>query len=170
MEIHIGKRIAQLELVSKEGNKVKLTIDGKEYDFDIVMTENGVCSILHNGKSFNAELIRQELGKRYKVNTHFSSFDVEVVDNQAKYLRTRKKEEEAQDNKISSPMPGKIVKILVKEGDYVKAGDNVLIIEAMKMQSNFKVSSDCTIKEVLVAEGDAVSGDQVLIKLDLEKE
>ncbi|MEG1587569.1 MAG: biotin/lipoyl-containing protein [Bacteroidales bacterium] len=170
MEIHIGKRIAEIELLSKEGNKVLLTIDGKEFEVDVVMTENGVCSILHNGRSYNAELIRSEMSKKYKVNTHFSSFDVEVIDTQAKYLRMRKKEEESQDDKISSPMPGKVVKILVAEGDQVKAGDTVLVIEAMKMQSNYKVNSDCTIKEILITEGDAVTSDQVLIKLDLTKE
>ncbi|MEG1904685.1 MAG: biotin/lipoyl-containing protein, partial [Bacteroidales bacterium] len=158
------------ELLSKEGNKVVLTIDGKEFEVDVVMTESGVCSILHGGRSYNAELIRSEMGKKYKVNTHFSSLDVEVVDTQAKYLRMRKKEEDSQDDKISSPMPGKVVKILVAEGDEVKAGDTVLVIEAMKMQSNYKVNSDCVIKEILVKEGDAVSSDQVLIKLDLTKE
>lgn len=52
MEIHIGDRIADITLVGKEGNKVQLTIDGKPYEVDIVMAENGSCSILHNGNSF----------------------------------------------------------------------------------------------------------------------
>ena len=60
MEIHIGDRVADVTLVSKEGNKVQLTIDGVPYDVDIVMAENGSCSILHEGKSYNAELIRKE--------------------------------------------------------------------------------------------------------------
>ena len=45
MEIHIGDRIADITLVGKEGNKVQLTIDGKPYEVDIVMAENGSCSI-----------------------------------------------------------------------------------------------------------------------------
>ena len=52
MEIHIGNRVADVTLVSKEGNKVRLSIDGKPYDVDIVMTENGSCSVLHDGNSF----------------------------------------------------------------------------------------------------------------------
>ena len=167
MEIRIGNRTADIELVSKEGNKVALTIDGRRYDVDIVMTENGVCSILHNGKSYNAELIRADKSKKYKVNTHFSSFDIDIIDSQAKYLRTRKKDEESQNDKISSPMPGKVVKIMVSVGDEVKAGDTVVVIEAMKMKSNYKVNSNCRIKEILIKEGDTINGDQVLIKLDL---
>ena len=51
MEIHIGDRVADVTLVSKEGNKVQLTIDGKPYEVDIVMAENGSCSILHDGNT-----------------------------------------------------------------------------------------------------------------------
>ena len=46
-------------------------------------------------------------------------------------------------------MTGKVVKLQVSEGDEVNAGDNVVVIEAMKMQSNYKVNSDCIIKEIL---------------------
>ena len=74
MEIHIGDRVADVTLVSKEGNKVQFMIDGKPYDVDIVMAENGSCSILHDGNSFNAELIRGEGGKSYDVNMFYRSY------------------------------------------------------------------------------------------------
>mgnify|MGYP000823971669 CR=1 FL=1 len=45
MEIHIGDRVAEIELVSKEDNKVVLTIDGKPFEADVVMAENGTCNI-----------------------------------------------------------------------------------------------------------------------------
>lgn len=170
MEIHIGNRVAEVELVSKDGNKVILMLDGTAYDVDVVMAENGACSILHDGKSYNAELIRSESGKKYQVNTHFSSFNIDIVDTQAKYLRMRKKDDERQDDKIASPMPGKVVKIPVEVGDKVTAGDTVIVIEAMKMQSNYKVNSDCRIKDILVKEGDSINSDQALILLDLNNE
>lgn len=47
MEIHIGNRVADVTLVSKEDNKVRLNVDGRIYDVDIAMAENGSCSILH---------------------------------------------------------------------------------------------------------------------------
>ena len=83
MEIHIGDRVADVTLVSKEGNKVQLTIDGVPYDVDIVMAENGSCSILHEGKSYNAELIRKEGGKSYTVNAHYQSYNIDIIDSQA---------------------------------------------------------------------------------------
>ena len=80
MEIHIGDRIADITLVGKEGNKVQLTIDGKPYEVDIVMAENGSCSILHNGNSFNAGLVRGEGGKSYDISMLQRSFHVDIVD------------------------------------------------------------------------------------------
>ena len=68
---------------------------------------------------------------------------------------------------ISAPMPGKVLEVKVKAGDAVKAGDVLMILEAMKMQSNYKVTSDCYIKDILVNEGDSVNSDQQLILLDL---
>ena len=148
MEIHIGNRVADVTLVSKEGNKVRLSIDGKPYDVDIVMTENGSCSVLHDGNSFNAEIISGEDHRSYDVNMFYRSYHVDIVDTQKKYLRMRKSAEEKQDDKIVAPMPGKVV----------------------KMQSNYKVSSACVVKDILVSEGDSVDNNQVLMTLDLLKD
>ena len=170
MEIQIGDRVADVSLVSKDGNNVKILIDGEPYDVDIVMAENGSCSILHNGNSYNAELIRGEGGKNYDVNIFYRSYHVDIVDTQAKYLRMKKGDEELQDDKIVAPMPGKVVKIPVHKGDRLAAGDIVVVLEAMKMQSNYKVTSDCIVKDILVNEGDSVNANQVLIVLDIVKE
>ena len=154
MEIHIGDRVADVTLVSKEGNKVQLTIDGKPVEVDIVMAENGNCSILHNGNSFNAGLVRGE----------------DIVDTQAKYLHMRRGADEKQGDKIVAPMPGKVVSIPVKVGDLLAAGDIAIVLEAMKMQSNYKVSADCVVRNILVAEGEAVNANQTLIELEVIKE
>ena len=136
-------------------------------DVDVVMAENGVCSILMDGISYNAELIRAEGGKNYTVNTLFASLGVEILDAKAKLLSARKKDGEKQTDRIISLMPGKVVRVMVAAGDRLSAGDTVLVIEAMKMQSNFKVSEDCVVREVLVNEGDLVNSDQVLVWLNL---
>lgn len=170
MEIHIGDRVADVELISKEGNKVQLSIDGTPYDVDIVMAENGNCSVLHEGNSFNVEFIRNEGGKKYDINILNRSYVVDIVDTQAKYLRMKRGSEEKQDDKLVAPMPGKVVKIPVQVGDHLAAGDTAIVLEAMKMQSNYKVSSDCVVKEILVNEGDTVKANQVLIMLDIIQE
>ena len=173
MEIKVGDRIANVELISKEDNQVKITIDDVLFELNIVTTERGVFSILHNGRSYNAELTRDTdaNGHNYMVNTFFSSIPVEVLDPQSKYRLMRKKEstDDSQDS-IQSQMPGKVVKILVKEGEEVKAKQSVIVIEAMKMQNEYKVAADCTIKQILVNENENIAGGQTLITLKVKHE
>ena len=156
MEIHIGNRVADVELLGKDGNKVRLDIDGQPYEVDIVMAENGACSILHDGHSYNAELIRSGGGKNYQVNTLFSSYSVDIIDSQAKYLRMRKNSEEKQGDKVVSPMPGKVMKIPVNEGDLLSAGDIVVVLEAMKMENNINADKDGKITAINVSKGESV--------------
>ena len=167
MEIHIGNRVADVELLNKEENQVRLLIDDKVYEVDITMLQDGVYSVLQDGKSYNAELTCSEDRKNYKVNTAFSSHNIHIIDTKAKYLRLKRSMDERQDDKIISPMPGKVVQIPVQVGDRLQAGDTVIVIEAMKMQNSYKVTSDCMIKEIAVNEGEAIHSNQLLIRLDL---
>lgn len=167
LEIQVGERIANVELISKEGNKVQITIDNNIYDVDIVMVENGVYSIISYNKSYNVELTRSDTGKSYMVNTLYNNFPVEIVDMQAKYIRNRMKDDiDETQEKIIAQIPGKIVKIPVKIGQEVKTNQTVIIVEAMKMQSEYKVKRDCIIKNILVNEGDTVEGNQTLVELE----
>lgn len=167
LEIQVGERIADVELISKEGNKVQIKIDNNIYDVDIVMVENGVYSIISENKSYNVELTRSDNGKSYMVNTLYNNFPVEIIDMQAKYIRNRMKDDiDETQEKIVAQIPGKIVKIPVKIGQEVKANQTVIIVEAMKMQSEYKVKRDCIIKNILVKEGDTVESNQTLVELE----
>ena len=97
------------------------------------------------------------------------SFHVDIVDTQAKYLHM-KKGAEKRGEQILAPMPGKVVSIPVKVGDRLAAGDIAVVLEAMKMQSNYKVNADCIVRNILVSEGEPVNANQVLIELELIKE
>ena len=66
---------------------------------------------------------------------------------------------------ITSPMPGTILKLNVAEGQSVKAGDVVLILEAMKMENEIVAPCDGTIKQLLVSKGSTVDTDQILAVL-----
>jgi len=67
---------------------------------------------------------------------------------------------------IAAPMPGSIVEILVKVGDEVKENDEVIILEAMKMENPIFAPSDGTVKEIKVKEKDSVEADQILMVLE----
>lgn len=167
MQAKINNRTCEIELVSKDENKVEMSIDGKIYSIDVVMSESGFCSILYDGLSFNAEAVKQNDGKKYSITTNFQHFDVELSDPQKKYLRGRKKDDSNEEqDAIMSLMPGKVVRILVAEGDRLSQGDGAVVVEAMKMQNTFAVSRDCQVKKIAVAEGDSVNRNQVLITLE----
>jgi len=166
LEIQTGDRVAKVEMTGKKGSEFQIKVDDKLYDVDIIMVERGVYSILLDGRSYNVELIATENPKNYQVNTLFYTFDAEVVDAERKYQKSRKRIDDVEETVISSPMPGKVVKILAKPGDLVKSGDTVVIVSAMKMESEYKVKSDRRIKEIKVKEGDTVSANQPLIIIE----
>lgn len=166
-EINIGQRTAKVEILNKNGSRVLLNIDGHKYDIDVMMVEKGVYSILYKGHSYNVELIEGENSKRYHVNTFWKSFTLDIVDAEAKYIQSRNKGLELEgENAISSPMPGKVIKIPVNVGDKVEPGQTLIIVEAMKMQSEFKASHEKTVVDILVKEGDTVNAHQLMMKLE----
>lgn len=170
MEIQVGNKTLEVTLLNKEGNQVKIDIDGKVYDVDVAMLENGTCSLIYDGNSYNAELIRESGEKHYRVNLNYSTYQIDMLDSQAKYMKMRRggSQDSVQADVITAPMPCKIVNIYVKPGDTLKAGDTVLTMEAMKMQSNYKVSADCEVAQVMIQDGDTVSAEQVLVKLKVD--
>jgi len=129
--------------------------------------EKGVYSIIYNGHSYNVELIEGDSSKKYIVNTFAKTFNVEIVDAESKYISSRSQGMEAEEeNSVVSPMPGKVVRIPVSVGDAVTAGQTLIVVEAMKMQSEFKASHDKKVLEILVKEGDTVNAHQLMMKLE----
>ena len=120
MKIKVGNKIKEISLINKENNKVEILVDDKTYNLDIVMAENGLCSIItEDGHSYNAELKpTSNNNQNYTVSVAFNTFPVEII-SPYQYGAKKAKSSEKQD-KIFSPMPGKVVRILVKEGEIVK--------------------------------------------------
>ena len=69
------------------------------------------------------------------------------------------------DGAIGSPLPGLIIDVLVKEGDAVKAGQNVVIMEAMKMENEIRAPFDGVVSALSVSVGQTVLGNQVLAEV-----
>jgi biotin carboxyl carrier protein len=113
------------------------------------------------------EIIPGETNKKYFVNTLYQNYDLEIIDAESRYIQNRNQNEfGGEQNIISTPMPGKVVRIPVKAGQQVNANDTVIVVSAMKMESEYKAGRDATIKKILVKEGDLVKGHQHLIILE----
>lgn len=168
-EVKLKDRIARVELLSRKGDQLLVSVDGREYELDFVQLNKGSYSIIHNHKSYNVELIPVNGVKRYNVNTFKNSYEVEIIDAESKYQANRQK---GQDDEglaaITAPIPGKVVKILVEEGESVEAGQTVIVIAAMKMESEFKAAKAGVVSSIKVKEGQSVEAKQELVVIEYE--
>lgn len=171
MELQIGERLAQVNLISKEGDSMTIEVDGKIYNVDVCIFGNGQCSIINNGISYNPFIVHDKGTKHYSVSLNYSVYEVDMLDSQAKYMRMRKRSTlDKLDNIITAPMPAKIIKVYVTGGIKVKAGEPLVTFEAMKMQSTVQASSNCVIENVCCKEGESVMAEQILLTLKPEEE
>ncbi len=167
LEVKVGDRYAKVKLLSREGNSIQIKVDEKIYDLDIVEVEKGIYSILKDNRSYNIELVQGDSAKSFLINTYEENFELEIIDAETRYLMNRGGEDSEEDGRsISSPMPGKVIKILVEVGDKIPEGTTVVIVEAMKMQSEYKVKTDRIVTEILVKEGDAIDANQPLVNVE----
>ena len=167
VEIKINGRVCWVNLLKQNGNLLEVEVDGKSYQVDLMHTPGGTFSIIESGRSFNIELVPHNQPKKYTAHTLYNSFDVEIIDAETRYLINRGSNGTASSEKtISSPMPGKVVKVLVNEGDVIRKGENTVIIAAMKMESEYKAPMDGIVKKVNVKDGDTIEGNQILIEIE----
>jgi len=167
VEIKINDRVAWVNVINQNGNLLEVEVDGKKYKVDLLHTPDGTFSIIESGRSYNIELVPKNHPKKYTAHTLYNTYDVEIIDAEARYLINRGSNGTASNEKtISSPMPGKVVKVLVNEGDVIRKGENAIIIAAMKMESEYKAATDGIVKKVNVKEGDTIEGNQILIEIE----
>ncbi len=167
VEIKINNRTVWVNLIKQNGNLLEIDVDGKIYEVDLLHTPGGTFSIIENGRSYNIELVPKKQAKKYTAYTLYKTFDVDIIDAETRYLINRGSNgTTAGEKDISSPMPGKVVKILVKEGDIIKQGENVIIISAMKMESEYKSSVNGIVKKINVKEGDTIEANQILVEIE----
>lgn len=123
-------------------------------------SKNGKFDVKINGKIYSVEFAGQNVlvnGDRYDV-----SFDTSAPAKPQVQAAPENKASGADGNEVKATLPSNVFKILIKEGDAVKAGQNVIVLEAMKMEINIESPRDGVIDKILVAQGDTVDADQVL--------
>jgi len=152
-----------------ETNEGVTLIDGVEVNVDII-DDAGGYHILHNNRSFSAEVIAADKStKTFKIKINHNIYDVKLSDEYDELLRKLgfDKQTALVVNDLKAPMPGLVVSVLVKEGDAVKKGDSVIILEAMKMENVLKAVADVVVKKVKVNKGDKVEKNEVMILFEI---
>jgi biotin carboxyl carrier protein len=141
-------------------------IDGSEFVFDMKEIKDNIFHILHENKSYTAELISiSKEDKIAKVKINGSEYEVSLQDKYDRLLDTMGMNFSSQKNDVTlkAPMPGLVLDIMVMVGDQVNKGDNLLTLEAMKMENIIKSSGDLTIKSIEIEKGSKVDKNQVLL-------
>jgi biotin carboxyl carrier protein len=125
--------------------------------------EPGVYSVLYKGRSFEACMTHTPDGLAMAVKGRL--FLVDIVDPRNYSAREHAGGAPGR-QEIRSPMPGKIVRLLVSPGDHVQAGQGLVVVEAMKMQNEMKASREGTVSKVSVSAGDTVTAGDILVILE----
>jgi biotin carboxyl carrier protein len=143
-----------------------ITIDGNILDWDCVALGNNRFSILSNGKSYDAFVVninREEKIVELLINNH--KYSVQLKDRYDDLLEKLGMNATVSGklSELKSPMPGMVLKILVKEGDEVRKGDSLIVLEAMKMENMLKAQGNGLVKSIKVQTGIAVDKGALLI-------
>jgi biotin carboxyl carrier protein len=138
-----------------------VTLDGSPVDVDAVEIAPNTISILLGGQSFEIN-VTPSPGGRLKLHAGSHEFIAEVIDPRAWSGRRHGAVEAEGRQQILAPMPGKVVRLLVKEGDHVEAGQGLLVVEAMKMQNEIRSPKSGTVERILTNEGQPVNAGEIL--------
>ena len=130
---------------------------------------DNVYSVSKNGKTHILEVLKVNLDdKTLTIRSNHRTFDLVFKDELDLVLDKMgiKRSAELVNKNVKAPMPGKVLEVLAKEGAKLTKGDNLLILEAMKMENVIKAETDCVVKKVFVSKQENVEKNQVLIELD----
>jgi biotin carboxyl carrier protein len=135
-------------------------LNGREVMVDAALARRDVLSVLIDGKAYEIKRERTVTGLHLWVGG--VGYAAELRDPRS--LRSRKAGAggDTGPSKVTAPMPGKVIRILLQEGAEVEPGQGILVMEAMKMQNEIKSPRKGTIQKILVAEGANVNGGDVL--------
>lgn len=143
--------------------KFKFTINGNQYDVEVINFENNVAEMEVNGTKYSVEIDRKiQQSKTPRIVRSVVSPSTDVV----KATQITSKPSEAKGvGFIKSPLPGVILSVHIKEGDVVKIGDRLIVLEAMKMENNVNSDKEGKILSIKVRPGDSVLEGDLLIEI-----
>lgn len=144
-------------------------LNGNPVNADIVKTGVDKYHLILNHVSYNIELIgKNETGKLLKIAVNGKIHDVEIKDKYDELLQQLGMDKmiSRKSNVIKAPMPGLVLRILVNEGDNIKKGDALLVLEAMKMENIIKADGDGVVKKIHAIAGQAVEKNALLIEME----
>ncbi len=158
-----GEQVAVGVGRDSEGRTV-VSIEDREYVVDARWTQSDLLSLIIDGRSYQVDIHSDK--DSHQVLVEGEHFDFELFDERKALLKSAAGLGAEGVQEIRSSMPGKIVKVLIAEGEEVQEGDGLIIVEAMKMENEMKSPKAGVVKKVGVAEGDAVEAGALLVVVE----
>jgi biotin carboxyl carrier protein len=152
--------------VEDEGHgTLLLTVEGKRHEVDALALDHGAVSLLVDRQVYDVEF--DEVGEDVQVLVRGEVFRVDVADERSLRLRAGATPLKVEGRvTLTAPMPGKVVRVLVKQGDSVIEGQGLVVVEAMKMENELKSPKAGTVTEVLAREGTTVEANAKLLTVE----
>ncbi len=140
----------------------KYTINGNKYEVTIASIEDNIANVVVNGEEYKVEMEKEPEPQKKKVVVK------PVAQQPAAALASAggNSPRVNMNNAVKSPLPGVITEIKVSVGDEVKAGDTVVVLEAMKMANNLDAEKGGKVTAILVKEGESVMEDTPLVVIE----
>jgi biotin carboxyl carrier protein len=157
-DVTIDGRSYRLEL-SRVDSRWSCRLDGREMEVDAVLARPDVLSLRIGNLAY--EIKSERVANDLHLWVGSTRFAAEVRDPRSLRGRTRAGDDQGP-RKIVAPMPGKVVRLLVREGDPVEIGGGVAVVEAMKMQNEIKSPKKGLVQKILVTDGAAVNAGDVI--------
>ena len=152
--------------IERSAGSVQVRIGDRRYEVDSVNAAGAVRSLIIGGRQFEVSVKRRN-SSDYQVSHSGALEEVEVLDPLA-YLASEglagRKGEGTQ--RITAYMPGRVVKVLVAEGDEVEAGQGLVVLEAMKMENEIQADHAGVVRRVMVEDGQPVEGGDPLFEIE----
>ena len=159
-ELLLAGRTRVVELARADGGW-KISLDGKELEASVAEVAPNTFSVLLNGESHQIRIAPRADGA-LTLHTGLAEYHAEVIDSRVWRGRRHGALEVEGRQQITAPMPGKVVRVLVGEGEAVEAGQGLLVVEAMKMQNEIRSPKSGKVDKLFAKENQAVNGGDVL--------
>lgn len=146
-------------------NKYQYTLDGVDYDVEIISVENNIAEVKVNDKTFNVK-VKDHIKPTRPQRVHLNA--PQTANDDASVYRSEKVSADTlnlEGEKVYAPLPGTVTEIRVNVGDSVKAGQTVIVLEAMKMQNNIECDVPGRVSAILVKPGDTVMEGAALLTI-----
>ncbi len=148
--------------VSGAEGRYRVAVGDEVWEVDARLTAQGIYSLLIDGVSYVADVVDRDGVCAVEVGGEW--YEITVEEQTRHIIRTRGGTSGGPRSRtLTAPLPGKISRVAVRPGDAVQAGDTLLVIEAMKMENEFKAAGAGTVAEVRVEAGQAVNAGDVLV-------